>query len=78
MSDLMDGRMMKKKPARSNHWRKVYEPGQPRHAFNILCEIDTGAALIRIVRRRRETVINLREYGLGPVDVVQELDKEAQ
>lgn len=71
---------MKKKPARrSNNWRKVYEPGLPRHAFNILCEIDTRAALIRIVRRRRETVINLREYGLGPVDIViQELDKGNQ
>lgn len=68
--------MSKKQPLRSNNWRKVYEPGRPHHAFNILCEIDTGAALLRFVRRKRETVINLREFGLAPI--IQTLDNQDQ
>lgn len=68
--------MMTKKRRDANNWRRVYEPGQPQHAYNILCEIDSHAALIRIVRRRRETVINLREYGLAPTK--ETLDKADQ
>lgn len=59
---------MTKRKQPSNQWQKVYEPGQSQHAFNILFEIDPKAALIRIVRRKRESVIDLREYGLVPID----------
>lgn len=57
---------MTKRGHRSSGWVKIYEPGQPQHAFNILCEINPAAAVIRIVRRKRESLINLREYGLVP------------
>jgi type IV secretory pathway TraG/TraD family ATPase VirD4 len=62
----------------ANRWIPIYEPGQPEHAFNMLCELDPKAALIRIVRRKRESLINLREYGLAPVNGDDSLDKDAQ
>lgn len=57
---------MSGKTRSSNHWIRVYEPGQKRQPSSILFEIDPGQALLRVIRRKRETVINLREYGLVP------------
>lgn len=70
---------MSKHRQQANNWIPIYEPGKPQHAFNILFELDPKSAIVRVVRRRRESLINLREYGLVPGDAEPiALDKDAQ
>jgi len=40
-------------------WLKVFEPNKPQINRNILFEIDPERALIRVVRRRVESLVDL-------------------
>ncbi len=43
-------------------WIKVYEPGKAKINRNILFEIDPTRHLVRVVRRKVESIINLRAF----------------